>query len=67
MANFVITRAGWFLASQPGWGPTTTNRLDQAKRFNTIHDAYEYRRNHDFFEKYSIGRVNMWGHVEPVA
>jgi len=67
MASYVLMRFGSYLASRVGWGPTTTKELDQAKKFNSISSAYEYRRNHSFFEKYDIGRINMCGHVEPVA
>ena len=67
MSAYVITRAGWYLASPPVYGPTVTKELDQARRFPSVSAAYEYRRNHGFFEKYNIARINMWGHVEPFA
>lgn len=67
MASYVLMRFGSYLASKVGWGPTTTKELDQAEKFDSFSSAYEYRRNHDFFEKYDIGRINNCGHVEPVA
>ena len=67
MGHYVITRAGRFVASRPGWGPTTTSELSQARRFDTVHEAYEYRRNRDFFEKYDLARVDPLGRVTPFA
>ena len=67
MANYVITRAGRYLASRPGWGPTTTEDVAQARRFPSVSEAYEYRRNHEFFEKYDLATVDMWGRVTPIA
>ena len=67
MASYVIMHYGNFLAGRNGLGPTTTRRVEDARTFNTYSAAYEYRRNHDFFRNYKIGRINMWGVVEAVA
>ena len=45
MADYVIMLGRNFLASRVGWGPTFTQELTEAKRFNSVSDAYEYRRN----------------------
>lgn len=45
MAEYVIMRGRSFLAVRVGWGPTFTNEQTEAKKFNSISEAYEYRRN----------------------
>lgn len=45
MANYVIMLGGNYLAKRSGWGPTFTPEQTDAKRFQTISEAYEYRRN----------------------
>ena len=67
MGHYVITRAGRYLAARPGWGPTTTEDVAQARRFPSVSEAYEYRRNHKFFEKYDLARVDPLGRVTPFA
>ena len=69
MGHYVITRAGWYLAARPGWGPTVTQDLNEARRFDSVSEAYEYRRNHDFFENYNIGKISMplYGVVNLIA
>lgn len=64
---YVIVKYGWFLTSRPGWGPRFAPELDNARRFGTISEAYEYRRNNLGGMRCDIGRVDMWGNVSPVA
>lgn len=46
MANYIIISSrGYYLTKRPGWGPRFTANLDDARRFNSISDAYEFRRN----------------------
>lgn len=45
MAEYVIMHGKTFLAGRVGWGPTFTHELDEAKKFDSVHSAYEYRRN----------------------
>ena len=43
--------------------------MNEARRFDSVSEAYEYRRNHVFFENYKIGKISMplYGVVNLIA
>lgn len=45
MAEYVIMHGGNYLAGRVGWGPTFTSEQTEAKKFKSVSEAYEYRRN----------------------
>lgn len=45
MAEYVIMLGQTFLAGRVGWVPTFTTEQTEAKKFNSVSEAYEYRRN----------------------
>lgn len=45
MNHYVIIHGREYLAKRPGWGPTFTDKQEEAQRFPSVSAAYEYRRN----------------------
>jgi hypothetical protein len=46
MQQYVIQMGrGLYLSSRPGWGPTFSQELSDARLFDSVSAAYEYRRN----------------------
>ena len=60
MADYVIMLGKSFLASRVGWGPTFSDELTEAKKFNSVSDAYQYRRNNLCKFNCKIARIGIW-------
>lgn len=60
MADYVIMLGRNFLSGRAGWGPTFTGDITGAKRFRTVSEAYEYRRNNLERMNCKIARVGLY-------